>query len=114
MAKLSDELLNRIFTLQRQLAGQIEIASAIEWQLLDRYGETEETIAELNELYSVREKLTDRFTGLNNILLRILEIQPVAQEAMLNLLIQTIERTQETIDAAEASIKEVKGNWNLS
>ncbi|MCU0538255.1 MAG: hypothetical protein MUD14_30580 [Hydrococcus sp. Prado102] len=114
MAKLSDELLNRIFTLQRQLARQIETASAIEWQLLDRYGETEETIAELNELYSVREKLTERFTGLNNILLRILEIQPVAQRAMLDLLIQTIERTQENLDAAEASIKEVKGNWNLS
>jgi hypothetical protein len=114
MAKLSDELLNRIFTLHRQLAQQIETASAIEWQLLEQYGETEETIAELDELYSVREKLTERFTGLNNILLRILEIQPVAQGAMLDLLIQTIERTQETLDAAEASIQEVKGNWNLS
>jgi hypothetical protein len=114
MAKLTDELLSKIFTLQRQLAEQIETASAIEWQLLDRYGETEETIDELNELYSVREKLTERFTGLNNILLRILEIQPVAPIAMLNLLIQTIELTQVTFDAAQASLKEVKGNWNLS
>lgn len=114
MAKLSEELLNIIFTLHRQLAEQIEIASAIEWQLLEKYGETEETITELNELYSVREKLTERFTGLNNILLRILEIQPVAPKAILDSLMQTIARTQATLDAADASIKEVEKNWRLS
>ena len=113
MAKIPDELLTTIFSLKRQLAEQIEIASATEWAILDRYGETAETMTELDELYDVREKLTERYLGLNNLLLRILEIQPVAPRAMLDLLAQSVQRGQATAYASQASIEEVKRNWNL-
>ena len=55
MAKLPDGLLTTIFTLQRQSSEQIEAAAATEWAILDRYGETAETMAELDEIYNVRE-----------------------------------------------------------
>ncbi len=32
---------------------------------------------------------------------------------MLNLLIQTIEQAQSAVDAAQASVREVRRNWNL-
>jgi len=54
MAKLPDEILTTIFTLQRQIASGIEEASAAEWALLEQYGETEATIPELEELQNAR------------------------------------------------------------
>ena len=41
------------------------------------------------------------------------EYQPIAPNAMLNLLAQTIEQTEALIGAVEASISETKQNWNL-
>ncbi|GBF81233.1 hypothetical protein [Aphanothece sacrum] len=113
MAKLPNEVQNTIFNLLQQIANQIEEASATEWTILERYGETAETISELDELQNVREKLTERYNGLNNLLLRILEIQPIPPQAMIDLLVKTIERGQITVNSAQASIIEVKKNWGL-
>ena len=113
MAKLSDEILTNIFTLQRELAEGIEEASATEWALLLQYGETQATMSELDELQNAREKLTVRYSRLNTLLLRILEIQPVAPADMLESLARTIELGQAARDAAAASIQEVKISWNL-
>jgi hypothetical protein len=57
MAKLPDKSLTIVFSLQRQLAEAIEEASAIEWVLFERYGETETTMPELEELQNARERL---------------------------------------------------------
>lgn len=35
-------------------------------EFLEQYGETEATITELNELSSVKERLNQRYVGLNN------------------------------------------------
>jgi hypothetical protein len=113
MAKLPDETLTVIFNLLRQLAEGIEEASATEWMLFEQYGETEATIPELEELQNSRERLTEPYSRLHTLLLRILESQPTATAAMLNLLIQTIEQAQAAADAAQASVREVKRNWNL-
>lgn len=113
MAKLPDEILTTIFALQRQLAKGIEEASTAEWVLLERYGETEETIPELEELQNARERLTAPYSRLHTLLLRIVESQPMASTAMLNLLAQTLEQAQAALDAAEGSVREVKRIWNL-
>jgi hypothetical protein len=113
MAKLPNELLTTIFTLQRQLAEGIEEVSATEWELFDRYGETEATISELEELQNARERLNGSYARLHGLLLRILEAQPTASTAMLDLLSQTITHGQFTIDAVQASTREIKRNWNL-
>ena len=111
MAKLPDEILTRIFSLQRQLAEGIEEASAAEWVLFEQYGETEETIGELEELYNARERLTTLYSRLPTLLLRILESQPTASAPMLDLLSKTLEQGQATADAATASVGEIKRNW---
>ena len=113
MAKLSNKSLTTIFSLQRQLAEGIEEASAVAWILFVQYGETEETQDELEELDSAKERLTKLYSGLNTLLLRILESQPNASTAMIELLLRTLEQGQATVDAANASIQEIKRNWNL-
>lgn len=113
MAKLPNEILNNIFILQRQIAEGIEEASATEWALLEQYGETEATIPELEELQNARERLTDPYSRLHTLLLRIVESQPMASTAMLNLLAQTLEQARAALDAAEGSVREVKRIWNL-
>ncbi len=113
MAKLPDDILTTIFSLQRQLAERIEDASAAEWILFEQYGETEETQGELEELYNARERLTVTYSRLHTLLLRILESQPTASTAMLDLLSQTLEQGQFVANAAKASIEEIKRNWGL-
>jgi hypothetical protein len=113
MAKLSDENFNLIFNLLRQVAAEIENASATEWQLFEGYGENDLTIPELEELKGAKEKLTNAYSRLNTILLRILDAQPIAPADMLDFLERTIEQTQMVLYAAQASIIESKRIWNL-
>ena len=45
--------------------------------------------------------------------MRILESQPTASTAMLDLRSQTLEQGQSVADAAGASIGKIKRNWNI-
>lgn len=114
MAKLSEETLTMTFQLLRQLADAIELASATEWILFDRYGETLKTIGELEELQNARERLNQSYTRLNTLLLKILEAQPIATNAMLDLLTKAIENGRANLEAANASTQEIRRGWNLS
>ncbi len=46
-------------------------------------------------------------------MLRVAESQPITDSATLNLLLETIERSQATIPAVEASVQEAKRDLNL-
>jgi exonuclease VII small subunit len=113
MAKLSNETLTMTFQLLRQLAEAIELASETEWILFDRYGETSRTIGELEELQNARERLNQSYARLNTLLLRILEAQPIAATAMLDLWVKSLDNGQANLEAANASIQEIKRGWNL-
>jgi hypothetical protein len=113
MTKLSEETLTMTFGLLRQLADAIELASATEWILFERYGETDRTIGELRELQNARERLNQSYTRLNTLLLKILEAQPIATNAMLELLAKAIENGRANLEAANASTLEIKRGWNL-
>ncbi len=113
MAKLSNETLTITFQLLRQLADEIELASATEWTFFERYGETPRTIGELEELQNARERLNQSYSRLNTLLLKILEAQPIAANAMLELWAKAIENGQSNLEAANASIQEIKRGWNL-
>lgn len=102
-----------IFSLQRQLGEAIDEASAAEWILFEQYGETEATITELEELQNAKERLMGSYSRLHNLLLRILEAQPTASTAMLEMLSQTIEYGQATVSAVQANTQEIRRNWNL-
>ncbi len=55
-----------------------------------------------------------RHSRLHTLLLRILESQPTASTAMLDLLSQTLEQGQSVFNAATASIREIKRNWGIT
>ena len=112
MAKLPDSVLTNIFTLQRQIIEYIDATTAIEFKLLEQEGETAETLPELKELQSIRERLSLPYSRLYILLLKAAESQPVAANDVLNLLYRSIETGEATLDASIASLQEIKRNWN--
>ena len=113
MAKLAPETLTNIFNLLRQIVEEIENACSTEWILFEKYGETPRTISELDELQNVKERLNQSYSRLNILMLRILEAQPIASNAMVDLLTQAINDGLANLDASSASIQEIKKAWSL-
>ncbi len=113
MANLPNETITTVLNLERRLLQLINEATAAGFVILEQFGETEETIPELDELQNVRERATSYYIRLYRLLLQISESQPVATSATLNLLAQSIAQTQAISDAGEASTQEIKRNWNL-
>ena len=113
MAKVSPQTLTIIFNLQRRLVELIDQAKTAEYHLFEDYGETEETIPELEQLQNGAERLRNPYSRLATLTLAIAEAQPIAPTAMINLLSQTVEEASASSDAVEASIMEIKRSWNL-
>ncbi|WP_250123794.1 hypothetical protein [Chroococcidiopsis sp. CCMEE 29] len=113
MARLPDQILTAIFSLQRHLLEGINETAATELAIFEQFGETEITIPALEQLQNARQRLTDPYSRLCTLLLRVAESQPTTPTAMLNLLVQTIEQAQAAVDASEASIREAKRDFDL-
>ncbi len=78
MAKLAEEILTRVFTIQRQLLERINEATEIEYQLLERFGETQETLDYFEQLQNSRERADNYYLRLFTSLRQIYPAQPVA------------------------------------
>jgi hypothetical protein len=113
MAKLPNDLSEKIWELQRCLADVIESARATEFALFDTLGETERTNVYLDELQSVAEQATERFSRFSSLQVRILNVQPQVPRGMLELVIQTIMNTEARLPAFEQSIQEIETEWGL-
>ncbi len=113
MAKLTDEVVNLVFKLQKMLLEILDKATETEYRIFEQFGETEATFAELEELQNIRERADSGYTRFSVILRRIYLSQPAPFRANLDLLNQTIEEADASIAALEASIQEIKANWNL-
>lgn len=113
MAQLPSETTETIWTLLRQLLTLVEDAGAAEFTLFDRFGETENTLSNLEDLKNVAEEAASRSAQLFRIRLRIAEAQPTAPDDMLRLLYRAINENQLRIPALERSIEEIKIEWNL-
>ncbi len=114
MAELPPEITTTVLELQRQLLSIIHKTTATAFILLESYGETEQTIVSLNDLDNIRERANTYYSRFYTLLLRIADSQPIASNAMLELLERSIEEAQANIAASEATIREEKRNWNLS
>ncbi|MGI0482623.1 hypothetical protein ACN4EE_17790 [Geminocystis sp. CENA526] len=113
MAKLSPEILTTIFSLQRRLIELIAETKITEFSLFERYGETEETLPELEQIQNCFERLKNPYSRLHTLTLRISEYYPVAPSAILELLSETIEQAQLSADVVAASLSETQKNWRL-
>lgn len=81
--------------------------------IFEAFGETDETLPELEELQNIQEKATLYYIRLYRLLLQNFESQPQATSATLELLAQAIAQTQAVADAGGASNREIRQNWNL-
>ncbi len=113
MAKLDDATIKIIFDLQRQLLERIDEATATEAIVFERFGENEARL-ELNQLQNSTERTTSSYSRLYTLLLRVAEAQPQANSAILDLLAESIEQAAAINSASQASIQEIKRDWNLS
>ena len=113
MAKLKDSTVKIIFDLQRQLLERIDEATATEAIVFERFGENEARL-ELSQLQNSRERTTSSYSRLYTLLLRVAEAQPEANSATLDLLVESIEQAAAINSASQASIQEIKRDWNLS
>ncbi|MCY7384944.1 hypothetical protein QT970_26425 [Microcoleus sp. herbarium8] len=113
MAKLPDDILNTIFTLQRRLVEILNETTATEYILMQQFGETEATLPELESLDNIKERLRTSYNRLYRLLQQVTESQPAATADTLNFLYGTIEDGEAIVDASAASIQEIKMDWNL-
>lgn len=70
-------------------------------------------MSDLEILENVRDRATSYYTRLHRLLLQTFESQPTVTSAMLKMLTQSIEQIQASTDAGEATVHEVKRDWNL-
>jgi hypothetical protein len=114
MAKLSNETAEIFWLLKRQLLDIIDEATAAEFLLFERFGETDRTMSYLDELKSVSEQATARFARFSSIQLRLADAQPAVPVDMLELATEIISSTQQRLPALNRSIQEIKGEWRLT
>jgi len=113
MAKLPNQTISTIFRLQQRLVALLDTATSAEYSLLQQFGETQETMPELEAMDNVKERLRIPYNRLHRILQQVAESQPAATADVLDFLYRTIDQGEAIADASEASIQEIKRSWNL-
>ena len=113
MANLPNETITAVFELQRLLLPIINQATELEFMILERFGETETTIVELDEIQNVKERAISYYTRLYRLMLQLSLSQPLADSATLDLLTRSLTQTQAIANAGHASLSEIKRNWKL-
>jgi hypothetical protein len=113
MAQLPEKTTTVVLELQRRLIGILHQATALSFLILERYGETETTLTDLEQLDNTRDRADAYYSRFFTILRRIAETQPIADSAMLDLLTVAVTEAQVTVDALEATLTETKRDWNL-
>ena len=114
MGKLNPETAQTIWDLQKQLLEIIDTAKTIELSLFESFGETERSIIYLDELQSIAEQATDRFSQFSTFQSRIANAQPPVPSDIIELVNRTVETTQARIPALERSIQEIRQEGELS
>ena len=113
MAQLPEETTTTVFNLMRRLLQISDRASAAGFFILDNFGETKETIPDLDLLQNVKEQVRANYTRLCKLLFDISESRPVATFFSMNSLEKPMEKIQAIADSLEASLQEIESRWNL-
>jgi hypothetical protein len=114
MGKLSPETAQNIWDLQKQLLEIIDTAKTLELSLFESFGETDRSVIYLDELQSIAEQATERFSRFSTFQSRIANTQPPVPSDIIELVNKTIENTQQKIPALERSIQEIREEGELS
>jgi hypothetical protein len=114
VAEIPLETIAKILELLGKLSILIDRASAAELSIFNTYGETEEIVDVLNQLQNTKERGVEAYTRLSGLMLKISRFQPSAPMAMVEMLEKSIEISEATVDAGEATVTEAKNDWNIS
>jgi hypothetical protein len=114
MARLSLETAQTIWDLQHQLLEIIDTARTLELSLFEAFGETERTIPYLDELQSIAQQATERFSRFSTLQIKVANTQPPIPRDLLEIVDRSIESTQQKIPALERSNQETIQEFNLS
>ena len=114
MARISSEFQSTLGNLQQALLYIVDDAKSVEFILLERYGETEQTIVVLDELSAISQQAGALYVQISRLLLRTAEIQPNITPDMLGLLTDRVTAISNRVPALERSVQEVKADWGLS
>jgi len=94
MAKLSPEINKTLSSIKQTLLDIMDEATAVEFILFEKRGETNETISFLDEMKNVSIQAEDRYFQLSKLEVSIAQAQPTASNAMIDLLTRAIEQNQ--------------------
>ena len=113
MANLPESTLITVANLLPRLFQVINLATETEFNLFERYGETEATLPELEELNNAAERVRSSYNRLYGLVLQVAQTQPAASSTIIDLLYRSIEMAVANADASEATVREVQRSWNL-
>ena len=113
MAKLPIEITVLVNQLKQQALDIVDESLAVELKIFEQFGETEQTIAALDEMKNAGEDAASAYSQLSTLQLQIAKIQPDAPSDVLQLLTKGIERTQLRIPALQRSIQEVQQEYQV-
>jgi len=111
--KIPDPIKQQIFDIQAQLLDLIDDAATTERELFDIYGETEQTLGDLDSLTGIREQAEGIYQGLNTLALRVVQADPREATATMGLLLQAYERGDERSAPLTRSVEEIRNTWEL-
>jgi hypothetical protein len=114
MAKLDSETTEIVNRLKQESLDIVDDASALEFKIFERFGESEQTLLYMDEMKNVEEEASTLYSRLSTLHLQVARSQPIPASATLELLELAIQQTLARIPALERSIQEVKMEWNLS
>ena len=114
MAKLSLKTAQTIWDLQHQLLEIIDTARTLEVSVFEAFGETDRTIPYLDELQSIAQQGTERFSRFSTLQIRIANTQTPIPEDLLQIVTLSVESTQQKIPALQRSNQETIQEFNLS
>lgn len=113
MAKLSPEIRATLSKQKEQLLDLIDEAKSLEFILLDRIGENQQTISTLEQLTEIAEQSRTKLSQLSTLHLRIAEVQPTISSDLLKLMNDAIANIERRIPALQRSLEEIKLDWRL-
>lgn len=113
MALLPDETLATIQRLQRELLERLNAATATEYELLEVYGETDETADYFDLLQNAKERVDTYYTRFYVTLRRVYNSQPVANRDTLEILARSIDEAEATIEGIGGTVREIRRDFNL-
>jgi hypothetical protein len=111
--KIPATLKQQIFDLHAQLLDLIDDAATTERELFENYGETGQTLEDLDSLTGIREQAEGIYQGLNTLALQVVQADPREATATMNLLLQACERGDERITPLTRSVEEIRNTWEL-